>query len=453
MSISTEFITTLKTILADEQVLLNDAIGADFAHDELPGGQEHMPEVVVKVTSTEEVSAVLKTCSEYNIPVTVRGAGTGRAGGSVPVNGGLVLSVKEMNKLLGFDEEAKTITVQPGVILQDVMAEASSHGMYYPPDPGEKTATIGGNVSTNAGGPCATKYGSTQDYVLDATVVLADGSVKKLSENDELKNVIGSEGTLAVVTEITLKLIDKPQADVILLLPFMDTESCINAAIRIKEENTDAAILEYLDTDIVEFSGNVTGNPVFPIEMDGERVGATLMVTLEGESEDELDEKMEALAELSEELECLDILVVDTPTLKRDTWAAHDAFHTSTESAKSEDEINITVPADKMAELIEFAKSFAEEKGLKAMAYSHVGSGGLHIHVISDMAKADFIPVMASVAETIYGKCIELGGCVRGEYGYGYAKKSYVSEEKRSELLAVKAALDPKGLMNPGKVV
>ncbi|MCI6488188.1 MAG: FAD-binding oxidoreductase [Candidatus Limivicinus sp.] len=454
--VSADLIARLRAIVGEKQVLEGDAIGADYAHDELPGGAAHMPEAVVVANSTEAVAAVLKLCSEAGVAVTVRGAGTGRAGGSVPVNGGVVLSLKEMNNIVAFDENAGTLTVQPGVLLQDVKAEAEKHGLYYPPDPGEKTATIGGNASTNAGGPCAVKYGSTRDYVADAVVVLADGSISSLSENSALSAVLGSEGTLGVITQLTLKLIEKPACDVILFLPFMDAESCINAAIKLRESDFAPAILEYLDTDMVEFSGNVTGNPIFPIEMDGERVGATLMLTIEGANDDELDEKMEAVAELAEELECLDILVVDTPTLKRDTWDAHDAFHTSTETAKSEDELNVNVPAENMAELVAFAKAQGEEKGLKVLTYGHVGSGGLHIHVLSDSGKAEFAPEMAELAGAVYAKCAELGGSIDGEYGVGYAKKAYLkaalSEEQYAKLTAEKAAFDPKGILNPGKI-
>lgn len=454
--VSADLIAQLRAIVGEKQVLEGDAIGADYAHDELPGGAAHMPEAVVVANSTEAVAAVLKLCSEAGVAVTVRGAGTGRAGGSVPVNGGVVLSLKEMNNIVAFDENAGTLTVQPGILLQDVKAEAEKHGLYYPPDPGEKTATIGGNASTNAGGPCAVKYGSTRDYVADAVVVLADGSISSLSENSALSAVLGSEGTLGVITQLTLKLIEKPACDVILFLPFMDAESCINAAIKLRESDFAPAILEYLDTDMVEFSGNVTGNPIFPIEMDGERVGATLMLTIEGANDDELDEKMEAVAELAEELECLDILVVDTPTLKRDTWDAHDAFHTSTETAKSEDELNVNVPAENMAELVAFAKAQGEEKSLKVLTYGHVGSGGLHIHVLSDSGKAEFAPVMAELAGAVYAKCAELGGSIDGEYGVGYAKKAYLkaalSEEQYAKLTAEKAAFDPKGILNPGKI-
>ena len=212
------------------------------------------------------------------------------------------------------------------------------------------------------------------------------------------------------------------------------------------------AVVEYMDTDIVEFSGNVTGNPVFPVEMDGERVGATLMLTLEGEDDDSVMEKMEEIAELAEEIECLDILVGDTPTMKREFWAAHDAFHTSMESgAKNAIEYNITVPAEKIAEMVEYSKAEGEAKGLKVMAYAHVGSGGMHIHAVSDGEKAEFAAKVIELAALIYGKCSELGGSIRGEYGIGCAKKQHLGAEALDKFSALKAKYDPKGILNPGK--
>ena len=430
--------------------LTGEAFGADYCHDECPG-VVGTPDAVVEVTSTEQAAAVVKLCAEAGVPVTVRGAGTGQAGGSVPVSGGIVLSLKAMDQILEFDEAAHTLRVQPGVLLQDVKAEAEKHGLYYPPDPGEKTATIGGNAATNASGPYAVKYGTTRDYVASLTVVRADGSTETLSGAD-LESVIGSEGTLAVITELTLKLIDKPKADAILLFPFMDTETCLNAANTLLAKDYAPAVVEYMDTDIVEFSGNVTGNPVFPVEMDDERVGATLMLTLEGEDDDSVMEKMEEIAELAEEIECLDILVGDTPTMKREFWAAHDAFHTSMESgAKNAIEYNITVPAEKIAEMVEYAKVEGEAKGLKVMAYAHVGSGGMHIHAVSDGEKAEFAAKTAELAALVYGKCAELGGSIRGEYGIGCAKKQYLSAEALEKFSALKSKYDPRGILNPGK--
>lgn len=447
--VDAEFLNMPKNAVAEAAILHGEAIGVDYCHDEYPGGS-FAPDAVVEAVSTEQVSAVLKVCCENNVPVTVRGAGTGQVGGSVPVKGGVVLSLKGMDKVLGYADGI--LKVQAGVLLQDVKAEAEKHGMYYPPDPGEKTATIGGNVATDAGGPCAVKYGSTRDYVADATIVLADGTVTTLAGNEA---VIGSEGTLAVITEVSLKLADKSGADAILLFPFMDTESAISAAKAIIAAGYEPSVVEYMDTDIVEFSGKVTGNPVFPVEMDGERVGATLMVTIEGDDDDLVMEQMEAIAGLAEEgeIEPLDILVGDTTTMKRDFWTAHAAFHTSMESgAKSAYEVNVDIPMDAAAEMIEFAKKTAEENGLKAYIHAHLASGGMHIHLASDKEKDASKADAKAFFDAAYAKCLALGGDIVGEYGVGYAKTEYLPEDKKAAFKAAKAELDPKGILNPGKV-
>lgn len=432
-------------------VITGEMIGADYCHDQYPGA-DFVPEAVVEANSTEEVSALMKLCNEAGVPVTVRGAGTGQVGGSVPVKGGIVLSLKGMNSIIEYNEAEATLRVQPGVLLQEVKIVAESHGMYYPPDPGEPTATIGGNVATNAAGPCAVKYGKTRDYVADAVIVLADGTVTTLAGNEA---VIGSEGTLGIITEISLKLVEKPGADAILLFPFMDLESAVAGAKAILANDFDPAVVELMDTDIVEFSGNITGNPVFPVEMDGERVGATLMVTIEGSDDDDVMEKMEAIAGLAEEgeIEPLDILVGDTITMKREFWAAHGAFHTSMESgAKSAYEVNVDLSIDAAAEMIDFAKETAGANGLKAYIHSHLASGGMHIHLASEKSREDSRADAKAFFDAAYAKTLELGGDIVGEYGVGYAKIAYLSEETKAEFAEKKAALDPKGILNPGKV-
>lgn len=440
-------------IVGVENVITGEMIGADFCHDQYPG-TDFVPEAVVEVLSTEEVSAVLKLCNEDGIPVTVRGSGTGQVGGSVPVKGGIVLSVKGMNQVLGYADGI--LKAQPGVLLQDVKAAAEANGMYYPPDPGELTATIGGNVATNAGGPCAVKYGKTRDYILEAVVVLADGTIETLSSGEDLSSVIGCEGTLAVITELSLKLIEKPGADAILLFPFMDTESAVAGAKAIIESGHEPAVVELMDTDIVEFSSNVTGNPVFPIEMDGERVGCTLMVTIEGSDDDDVMEKMEAIAGLAEEgeIEPLDILVGDTITMKREFWAAHGAFHTSMESgAKSAYEVNVDLPIDAAAKMIDFSKETAEANGLRAYIHSHLASGGMHIHLASEKSREDSKADAKAFFDAAYAKVLELGGDIVGEYGVGYAKAAYLPEEAKKAHAALKAKFDPKGILNPGKII
>ena len=463
--ICNELLRALENAVGSEYMAYGEAVGADYGHDELAGGVAHMPAAVVQAGSTEEVSAVLRLCSAAGVPVTPRGAGTGLAGGAVPLSGGVVLSLGRMNRVLGFDEDSLTLRVQPGVLLSELKAEAESRGLRYPPDPGEKTATIGGNVSTNAGGPSAVKYGVTRNYITGAVVVLPSGEVltlggaagKNSSGIDLLQLIIGSEGTLGVVTELTVRLIPRAKCDVSLILPFMDADSCIRAASRIRREGFQPAALEFLDTDIVEFAGKASGNPVFPVEMDGERVGANLLLTLEGGSDDELDARMEALAELAEELECLDILVVDSPTLKREVWGAHEAFHTAVEgAAKSSDELNMAVPVGSMAAFVDYVKEQGAAEGLGVYAYGHAGDGGLHIYVCSDMGREEFTPVMEKLADLAYARCLELGGVVSSEHGVGYAKCKYLREslgEAGYALLGrLKAAFDPGNILNPGKI-
>lgn len=435
------------------RLLRGDMIGEDFCRDELQGGASSAPEAVAEVFSAEAASELLRLCNEYGVPVTVRGAGTGKAGGSVPVRGGVVMSMKGMSKILGYDPESRILRVQPGVLLSEVKAEAERLGMYYPPDPGEQTATIGGNAATNAGGPCALKYGKTRDYIADAQIILADGSIRSLSEGGDFGCIAGSEGTLAVFAELSLKLAEKPGADAILLLPFMEREAALAAAERITGAGFDPAVLEYMDTALVEFSGRVSGNPVFPVELDGEPAAATLMVTIEGADDDEVMSRMEEMAEMAEELECMDILVGDTPSMKMDFWAAHAAFHTAMESAGFSREANIDLPAASVAEMLDYARACGEEKGFAMMSHAHLGSGGVHIYIVSDMPREEAEPRAESFLDAVYSKCAELDGSAAGEYGVGYAKMKYVPEEKRAAFAAVKARLDPRGILNPGKVV
>lgn len=430
-------------------VLSGDMIGSDYCHDEYPG-DDFMPDAVVEAISTEQVAAVLKTCSEAGVPVTVRGAGTGQMGGSVPVKGGVVLSTKALDKVLAYHEEDRTLQVQAGVLLQDVKEEAEKHGMYYPPDPAELMATIGGNVATNAGGPNAVKYGKTKDYVVDGVVVLADGTIERLADRSEL---IGSEGTLAVLCEVTLRVIEKPGADMILLFPFLEHEAAFRAADQILQAGFEPSVVEYMDTDLVEFSGNITGDPVFPVEIDGERVAATLMVTIEGNDDDHVMEKLEAIAEMAEELECMDILVGNSNSMKKEFWTAHGAFHTSVEKgAKSACEVNIDVPAGAVSEMAAYAKEIGAEKGMGVLIYAHAGSGGMHIHMTSALSKEALAPVFKDVADAVYTKCMELNGRIAGEYGIGYGKAEYLSKAEKDKFSAIKATYDPTGCLNPGKI-
>lgn len=449
-----------------EALVFGEAVKEDFSHDEMPIYGKFAPEAVCFPSSTEEVAEVMRICCEECVPVTVRGAGTGLVGGCVPLCGGLVLSTERMNSILAYDMNNLTVTIQPGVLLRDLAADALAHGLMYPPDPGEKTSTVGGNVSTNAGGMRAVKYGVTRDYVLAMTVVLPSGEVLRLgkavcktsSGYSLLHLMIGSEGTLGVITELTLKLIPKPIMDVSLLLPFEEISAAIASVPAIKLANLEPQSIEFMERDIVESSAEFTGNPVFPTRVNGRDVGAYILVTLVGGSEAELTAKMDRLAEVAERAGAFDVLVVWTDNLKKDVWAARSAFLTAIEAdSKLLDEMDVVVPVDRIAEFLAFARAEAEKNGLRLRAFGHAGDGNLHIYCCSnELEEAEFKRRCKLAMDSCYKKCDEFQGQVSGEHAIGHAKKDYLrlsaGETAYGLMAAIKQVFDPKGILNPGKV-
>ena len=456
----------LGNIVGADRFFRGEAVNDDYSHDEMPIYGKYPPDAVCIVQSTDEVAAIMKLCNENRIPVTVRGAGTGLVGGCVPLCGGVVLSTERMNKILSYDMNNLTVTIQPGVLLQDLAADALEHGLMYPPDPGEKTATVGGNVSTNAGGMRAVKYGVTRDYVLAMTVVLPSGEVVQLgravcktsSGYSLLHLMIGSEGTLGVITELCLKLIPKPIMDVSLLLPFEEISAAIASVPAIKLANLAPQSIEFMERDIVDSSAEFTGKQTFPTEVNGRSVGAYILVTLVGDSEDELNDKMERLAEVADEAGAFDVLVISMSSQKKEIWAARSAFLTAIEAdSKFLDEMDVVVPVDKIAEFLAFARQEAERNGLRLRAFGHAGDGNLHIYCCSnELEEAEFKRRCKLAMDSCYKKCDEFQGQVSGEHAIGHAKKDYLrlsaGETAYGLMAAIKQVFDPKGILNPGKV-
>lgn len=461
-----ELAAELGGLLGEKRFQYGDAVKEAYSHDEMPIYGRFMPEAVCLAESTEEVSAIVKLCHENRIPVTVRGAGTGLVGGCVPIHGGIVLSTERMNKILSYDMNNLVVHTQPGVLLCDLAADAMAHGLMYPPDPGEKTATVGGNVSTNAGGMRAVKYGVTRDYVLAMTVVLPNGEVMKLGKTvcktssgySLLHLMIGSEGTLGIITELTLKLIPKPVMDVSLILPFRDIATAIASVPAIKLANLDPQSIEFMERDIVDSSAAYTGNTVFPTAVNGRSVGAYILVTLVGDSEAELTLKMERLSQVAEQAGAYDVLVVWTDGLKKEVWAARSAFLTVIEAeTRLLDEMDVVVPVDRIAEFLVYSHDVAEEYGIRLRSFGHAGDGNLHIYCCSnDMDEAEFRSRVKAIMDKCYAKCTEFEGQVSGEHSIGHAKKTYlresVGETAYGLMGAIKKAFDPDGILNPGKV-
>ena len=462
-----EIADALKSVLSDaRRFTCGEAVKEDYSHDEMPIYGKYMPEAVILAETTEEVSAVMKICNENRIPVTVRGAGTGLVGGCVPVHGGIVLSTERMNRILEYDLRNLCVHIQPGVLLCDLAADALAHGVMYPPDPGEKTATVGGNVSTNAGGMRAVKYGVTRDYVMAMTVVLADGRIMKLGKSvcktssgySLLHLMVGSEGTLGIITEMTMKLIPKPIKDVTLLLPFENIATAIASVPSIKLANLDPQSIEFAERDVIDGSAEFTGNHVFPEQVNGREVGAYIIVTLVGDNEQELTMKMDRLGEVAETVGAYDVLVVWTDSLKKEVWSVRSAFLTVIEAqTRLLDEMDVVVPVDKIAPFLVYVHEEAEKQGVYVKSFGHAGDGNLHIYTCSnDLEEEEFKRRVKKLMDACYSKCTEFEGQVSGEHAIGHAKRDYLREsvgETAYTLMGeIKKVFDPNCILNPGKV-
>lgn len=470
--VTPEIVEKFKEI-APGRIYVGEEINDDFTHDEMSIYGKSMPEAVVDALTTEEIAAVVKICYENAIPVTARGAGTGLVGSCVPVIGGVVINTTKMNKILDYDLNNFVVRVQPGVLLNDLAEDCVKQGLMYPPDPGEKFATLGGNVSTNAGGMRACKYGATRDYVRAMTVVLATGEivelgskVSKTSSGYSLLNLmIGSEGTLGIITELTLKIIPAPKEVISLVIPFEDLESCISTVPLFKKNHLDPQALEFMEKAIVEKSEKYVGKAVYPKVVDGVEVGAYLLVTFDGKDMDELEVIMEQASEIALEAGAIDVIVADTPPKIKDVWAARSSF---LEAIKAEtkwkdglellDECDVVVPLDEIAPYVEFVYEVGHKMGLQIESFGHAGDGNLHIYIIGDdqISVEDFKKRADDFFDAIYPEATRVGGLVSGEHAIGSGKLDYLAQAegatKMALMLEIKKVFDPKMILNPGKV-
>ncbi len=446
---------------AQEKILAFEEISEDYSHDEL-GGIEHYPDVLIKVKSTKEVSDIMKYAYENNFPVVVRGSGTGLVGGAVAINGGIMIETTLMNKFLELDENNLTLRLQPGVLLMDIAEYVEPKGFFYPPDPGEKSATIGGNISTNAGGMRAVKYGVTRDYVRALTVVLPNGDVMELggkvvknSSGYALKDlVIGSEGTLCVITEAILKLISLPQYSVSLLVPFETMSKALNTVPHIVRSKVLPTAIEYLTKDVIGFAETYLGKQ-FPDKSSD----AYLLLTFDGSSKASVDFEMDIIAQLCLEHGALDAFIVDTDERKKSVWSARGAFLEAIKAGAGEmDECDVVVPRDKIADFIEYTHEIAKKLNIRIPSFGHAGDGNLHIYMCKDdLSDEEFEKVLKEGFELMYDYAAKIGGLVSGEHGIGFAKKQYMFDQygdvQMTLMRGIKATFDEKNILNASKVV
>ncbi len=453
-------IEKLYDIVGKDFVTVGEEINEDYGHDEL-GGIEKMPEVLVKVSSTEEISAIMTHCYERNIPVTVRGSGTGLVGAAVPIYGGVLLDTTRMNKILELDKSTLTVTVQPGVLLMELAAFVEENDLLYPPDPGEKSATIGGNISTNAGGMRAVKYGVTRDYVRALKCVMPNGEiltfgakVAKNSSGYSLKDlIIGSEGTLAVITEAVLKLVPLPKVSQSLLVPFKDMKSAIEAVPKIFSSKIVPTAIEYFSRDTILFSESYLGKK-FPDKKND----AYILLTFDGNSEEQVALDMKIVADLCLDIGAIDAYIVDTDERKKSVWSARGAFLEAIKASTTEmDECDVVVPVNKVDEFIKFTHSLADKYGVRIPSFGHAGDGNLHVYICRDeLNENDWDKALCAIFDEMYSRAEELGGLVSGEHGIGYAKKGFLKKQYKETPIAlmkgIKDVFDPKSILNPGKI-
>ena len=458
--ITLEDISRLKNISGEMNVLYGDEINPDYAHDEL-GGVEHMPDVLVRVHTTEEISEIMKLAYERTIPVTVRGSGTGLVGSAVPVEGGILLETTQMNKIIELDSDTLTVTVQPGVLLMELAAFCEDNDFLYPPDPGEKSATIGGNISTNAGGMRAVKYGVTRDYVRGLTVVMPNGEIMKLggkiaknSSGYSIKDlVVGSEGTLCIITEAILKLVPLPKVSVSLLVPFPDMKSAIEAVPKIFGSKVTPTAIEYMSRDTILFSENYLGKK-FPDTKNN----AYILLTFDGNTDEQVESDMKTVADLCLEIGALDVYIVDTEERKKSVWSSRGAFLEAIKASTTEmDECDVVVPVNKIDEFIKFTHNLSKEMNVRIPSFGHAGDGNLHIYICRDeLDDKKWEEVLKICFDRMYEKAEKLGGLVSGEHGIGYAKREYLKRQhgvgQINLMKDIKRAFDPKNILNPGKI-
>lgn len=455
----------LKEIIPDKKRIVAHDIPEKYLSDTL-GRLKGEAAALIFPQSTEEVSKILKYAHKHDIPVTPRGAGTNLVGSTVPVDGGIILDFSHMDKILELDENTMTITVQPGLLLQDLQKYVEERGLFYPPDPGEKASSVGGNISTNAGGMRAVKYGVTRDYVRGLEVVTADGSVLiaggknvKDASGLSLKNLyIGSEGTLAVITKCILKLIPKPETSLSVLVPYPDLKTGIRSVLAVLRANANPTAVEFMERKVVKLGEDFLG-----VKYPYPEAGSYILLTFDGHAT-EVRENAERIRKLALDGGALAYLPL-TDTAQNpsnvipsaaDIWKVRGALVKAVEAFSEQEPVDIVVPIDKTAEFISFINKLDEESGMQMVSFGHAGDGNVHLCVVrGDRDLKTWHKELKANMDKTYHKAYELGGITSGEHGIGISKRRYFLRETSGENLEVmnriKDALDPKHILNDKK--
>jgi len=433
-----------------------------YSHDETEDISV-LPSVVLKPSTPEEISRILKYCNEEKIAVTPSGARTGLSGGAIPSEGGVVISMEKFHKILEIDELNHQVTVEPGVITEVLQNAVKEKGLFYPPDPASKgSCFIGGNVSENSGGPKAVKYGVTNEYVLNLEVVLPTGEIIWTGAN-VLKNatgynltqlITGSEGTLGIITKIVLKLIQHPTHDLLLLVPFRSAESACEAVGAIFNEGITPSGLEFMERDALVWTQDFLGESTVKIADDH---AAHLLIEVDGFNPDILLEDCSKIMQVLERFDTDEILFAESQAQKDALWKMRRSVGEAVKATSIYKEEDTVVPRFELPKLLHHIKRIGDTYGFKSVCYGHAGDGNLHVNIIKgDLSDDQWNNELPKAIRELFTEVVKLGGTLSGEHGIGLVQKPYMDiafDEKSLDIMrGIKSIFDPNGILNPGKI-
>jgi len=461
-----------KKINIDDLAVLKEIVGTDFVFSDEDKLLEYSsdetedlsypPEVVLKPKTTEEISKIITYCNDKLISITPCGARTGLSGGSLPIKGGIALSTERLNSIIEIDERNLQAKVEPGVINQVFRDAVEEKGLFYPPDPASKgSCFLGGNLAENSGGPKALKYGVTKDYVLNLEVVLPTGEIIWTGAN-VLKNstgynltqlMIGSEGTLGIITKIVFKLIPLPTKDISMLAPFSSAEKACEAVSAVFRAGITPSALEFIERDAIDWTIKYTDVEIQILE----DVQAHLLVEVDGNDIDLLYKDCEKIAEVMGQFDCGEILLADSESQKEQLWKLRRAVGEAVKANSVYKEEDTVVPRAELAKLLIGVKKIGAKYGFKSVCYGHAGDGNLHVNIIKgEMSDSDWNNKLTFGIREIFELTKNLGGTISGEHGIGLVQKEYlgiVLSDKNIELQkGIKKLFDPNQILNPGKI-
>ncbi len=453
---------SFKKICGESNVITSDEGKTNYGQDHTES-LHFMPQVVLRPRTAKEISAIMKICNTHKIPVTPRGAGTGLSGGALPNLGGVVITTERMNAIIGIDEKNLQVTTEPGVITEVLQNAVKEKGLFYPPDPASRgSCFIGGNISENSGGPKAVKYGVVKDYVLNLEVVLPSGEIIWTGAN-VLKNstgynltqlIVGSEGTLGIVTKIVLRLIPYPQHDLLMLVPFKDVEKASEAVSAIFRAGFTPSALELMEIDALRIVSEAIGDSSVPITDDTE---AHLIIEVDGNDTDVLMKDMEAISELLMKFDCGEIYFADDNTQKEKLWKLRRRVAEEVKRAGYTIEEDTVVPRYQLPALIKGVKELGVEYGFRSVCYGHAGDGNLHIRIMKEGTEnSQDNPEVVKSLRALFTLVNKLGGTISGEHGIGLIQKGYMdivfSKTQLDLMRGIKKVFDPNNILNAGKI-